>query len=38
VYPEKLKSVPDPYYNDDAFEPVFRMLDKACAVYIAKFL
>ncbi len=38
VYPEKLKSVPDPYYNDDAFEPVFRMLDKACTAYIAKFL
>jgi protein-tyrosine phosphatase len=38
VYPEKLKSVSDPYYNDDAFEPVFRMLDKACAAYIAKFL
>ena len=26
--------VPDPYYDDDGFEPVFQMLDAACAQFV----
>lgn len=28
--PGKNQSVPDPYWNDDGFELVYQMLDKAC--------
>ena len=28
--------VPDPYYDDDGFEQVFDMLDKACDAFIEK--
>ncbi len=30
VHPDKNKSVPDPYWNDDGFESVYKMLDEAC--------
>ncbi|MBL7776595.1 MAG: low molecular weight phosphotyrosine protein phosphatase [Saprospiraceae bacterium] len=29
-HPQEQRSVPDPYYDDDGFEAVFRMLDAAC--------
>jgi protein-tyrosine phosphatase len=37
VFPGENISVPDPYYNDDGFEEVFQMLDKACAKIVTKF-
>lgn len=30
LYPGQDRNVPDPYYDDDGFEAVFRMLDAAC--------
>lgn len=30
THPGQDRSVPDPYYDDDGFEEVFRMLDAAC--------
>lgn len=30
LHPGRDESVPDPYYDDDGFEEVFRMLDAAC--------
>ncbi|MGV8877437.1 MAG: low molecular weight protein-tyrosine-phosphatase [Sphingobacteriaceae bacterium] len=30
------KEVPDPYLNDDLFEPVFKLIEKACADFIAQ--
>lgn len=30
LHPGQDHSVPDPYYDDDGFEAVFRMLDAAC--------
>lgn len=30
LYPGQEENVPDPYYDDDGFEEVFRMLDAAC--------
>lgn len=30
LHPGQGRSVPDPYYDDDGFEMVFRMLDAAC--------
>jgi protein-tyrosine phosphatase len=38
VYPDQMKNVPDPYYNDDAFEPVFHMLEEACDAFVAKYI
>ena len=33
IHPNKNKSVPDPYYGgEEAFENVFKMLDKACEI------
>jgi protein-tyrosine phosphatase len=32
--PHKNQVVPDPYYDDNGFEEVFQMLDKACAKII----
>lgn len=29
-YPNENRIVPDPYYNDNGFEEVYQMLDKAC--------
>lgn len=34
LYPGQNNSVPDPYFDDDGFEAVFRMLDEACEVFI----
>ncbi|HMW95045.1 MAG TPA: low molecular weight protein-tyrosine-phosphatase [Chitinophagales bacterium] len=31
------ESVPDPYFNDNGFEAVFNMLDKACDAIIKKY-
>lgn len=30
LYPGQEENVPDPYYDDNGFEEVFRMLDAAC--------
>lgn len=30
LYPGQNQSVPDPYWNDNGFEPVFQMLNEAC--------
>jgi len=30
VDPKRNQSVPDPYWNDDGFEQVFKMLEEAC--------
>jgi protein-tyrosine phosphatase len=36
VYPGQDLEVPDPYYDDDGFDQVFRMLDAACEAFIRK--
>lgn len=33
-YPDKDLDVPDPYWNDDGFEEVFRLLDEACEAIV----
>ncbi|MCO5248494.1 MAG: low molecular weight phosphotyrosine protein phosphatase [Chitinophagales bacterium] len=38
VYPNQNKSVPDPYWDDDGFEKVFRMLDEACDKIIERYM
>jgi protein-tyrosine phosphatase len=35
--PNQNRSVPDPYYDDNGFEEVFQMLDKACDAIIEKY-
>jgi protein-tyrosine phosphatase len=35
-HPGENRSVPDPYYDDDGFEAVFQMLDKACKAFLDK--
>lgn len=37
VYPPQNKSVPDPYWEDDGFENVYKMLDEACEAIIMKY-
>lgn len=37
LHPNENRSVPDPYYDDDGFEDVFEMLDKACDEIIKKY-
>ena len=37
VYPDDLMSVPDPYFNDNGFQIVFDMLDKACDKIIEQY-
>ena len=37
AYPGQNKQVPDPYYNDNGFEEVFQMLDKACRQLIKNY-
>jgi protein-tyrosine phosphatase len=37
VQPESNQSVPDPYWDDDGFEQVYRMLEEACDKIIVKF-
>ena len=34
THPGQNRSVPDPYYDDDGFEEVFQMLDRACEQFI----
>lgn len=38
VYPNDQVSVPDPYWNDDGFEQVYQMLDRACERLIETYL
>lgn len=37
IYPGEDQSVPDPYWDDNGFEKVYRMLDEACNVIIEKY-
>lgn len=37
LHPGKNIKVPDPYYNDNGFEEVYEMLDKACDKIIEKY-
>lgn len=37
IEPNQNRSVPDPYYDDNGFEEVFQMLNKACDVIIKKY-
>ena len=36
IYPGQAHPVPDPYHDDDGFDEVFKMLDRACGVYVSK--
>ncbi|MCK0131816.1 low molecular weight phosphotyrosine protein phosphatase [Flavobacteriaceae bacterium F08102] len=36
LFPNENVDVPDPYYDDDGFEQVFQMLDKACDIIAKK--
>jgi protein-tyrosine phosphatase len=38
IHPGQDRSVPDPYYDDDGFEEVFRMLDAACEAFVSRHL
>ncbi len=35
IYPGQERSVPDPYYDDNGFEAVFQMLDRACEAFVS---
>ena len=35
LHPGEQRAVPDPYYDDDGFEEVFQMLDRACEVFVS---
>jgi protein-tyrosine phosphatase len=37
IYPDENISVPDPYFDDNGFQTVFDMLDKACDKIIEKY-
>lgn len=37
IYPGESISVPDPYFDDNGFETVFEMLDKACDKIIERY-
>ncbi len=37
-HPGQERNVPDPYYDDDGFEEVFRMLDAACERLLERYL
>ncbi len=37
VYPNEMMSVPDPYFDDNGFQTVFDMLDKACEKIIERY-
>ncbi|HMV14999.1 MAG: low molecular weight phosphotyrosine protein phosphatase [Chitinophagales bacterium] len=37
VYPGENRSVPDPYFDDNGFQNVYDMLDKACDKIIEKY-
>lgn len=34
IHPGEQRGVPDPYYDDDGFESVFQMLDRACEAFV----
>ena len=34
THPGQDRSVPDPYYDDDGFEAVYLMLDRACEAFV----
>lgn len=36
IYPGQNREVPDPYYDDNGFEEVYAMLDKACEAVIER--
>ena len=38
IDPNKNKSVPDPYWDDNGFEKVYKMLDEACEVIVKKYI
>ncbi|HUH74307.1 MAG TPA: low molecular weight protein-tyrosine-phosphatase [Chitinophagales bacterium] len=37
IDPNKNKSVPDPYWDDNGFEKVYAMLDEACEIIVEKY-
>jgi protein-tyrosine phosphatase len=37
LYPKENRSVPDPYYDDNGFEDVYDMLNRACDAIIKKY-
>jgi len=36
IHPGEERSVPDPYYDDNGFEEVFKMLNRACESFVAR--
>lgn len=36
LYPDEERGVPDPYYDDDAFESVFHLIERATEAFIAE--
>ena len=36
IYPGQNKNVPDPYWDDNGFEKVYKMLDEACDMIVEK--
>jgi protein-tyrosine phosphatase len=36
LFPGEERSVPDPYHDDDGFEEVFEMLDRACEAFVKR--
>jgi protein-tyrosine phosphatase len=36
IYPGQNREVPDPYYDDNGFEEVYAMLDKACDAVVSR--
>lgn len=37
AHPGENRSVPDPYYDDEGFEEVYGMLERACRIIVDKF-
>ncbi len=37
IYPGQNKEVPDPYYDDNGFEEVYDMLERACEAIVRKY-
>jgi protein-tyrosine phosphatase len=37
LYPKENRSIPDPYYDDNGFEDVYNMLNRACDAIIKKY-
>lgn len=36
LFPGEERSVPDPYHDDDGFDEVFEMLDRACEAFVKR--